>query len=118
MEALVTGSLMTAGIYFYSLNMKTPKYFLDYSMFIHSIYINMDSVIQKWGNSLGIRIPKNLAVQLNLNAGSHVEIRLEDDKITIIPQKKISLEEKLAGITPENIHHESWNDESVGKESW
>lgn len=40
----------------------------------------MESPIQKWGNSLGIRIPKLFAKQLNLNDGGQVEVRYEGEK--------------------------------------
>ncbi|WP_039938686.1 AbrB/MazE/SpoVT family DNA-binding domain-containing protein, partial [Leptospira noguchii] len=45
----------------------------------------MESIIQKWGNSLGIRIPKAMATELELNDGSHVELQYEGDKIVIYP---------------------------------
>jgi len=78
----------------------------------------MDAIIQKWGNSLGVRIPNSIAKDLNLENGSHVEILDEDGKILILPHEKKSLIEKLARITTENIHKEISNGLSVGNEEW
>ncbi|PJZ69356.1 AbrB/MazE/SpoVT family DNA-binding domain-containing protein [Leptospira perolatii] len=78
----------------------------------------MDSVVQKWGNSLGIRIPKSLATELELNDGSRVDLQYEGDKIVIYPLKKVSLEEKLARITKNNLHTELDTGTSVGNEAW
>ncbi|OOV45245.1 multidrug transporter MatE [Leptospira kirschneri serovar Pomona] len=78
----------------------------------------MESIIQKWGNSLGIRIPKSMATELELNDGSHVELQYEGDKIVIYPTKKVSLEEKLSKITKQNLHSEISSGGSIGKEVW
>jgi len=34
----------------------------------------METVVQKWGNSLGIRIPRGLALEFHLKNGTPVEI--------------------------------------------
>ncbi|TGL35479.1 AbrB/MazE/SpoVT family DNA-binding domain-containing protein [Leptospira koniambonensis] len=78
----------------------------------------MESIIQKWGNSLGIRIPKAMANELELNDGSHVELQYEGDKIVIYPMRKASLEEKLARITKQNLHSEVSSGSPVGNETW
>lgn len=78
----------------------------------------MDGVIQKWGNSLGVRIPGTIAKELNLQNGSQVEIIDEDGKIVILPHKKKSLAEKLAMITNENLHEEISTGSPTGKEAW
>jgi antitoxin MazE len=64
--------------------------------------------IMPWGNSLALRIPKNFAIDANLEKGTQVELSLEDGQIVIKPiqQKKWTLEELLAGVTDENIHRE------------
>ncbi len=47
----------------------------------------MHTYIQKWGNSLGIRLPMRFAKKLHLYSGSPVTIEIEDDRIVIqIPQ--------------------------------
>lgn len=63
--------------------------------------------VQKWGNSLAVRIPNAVAEQLAIQQGSEMEIVVESQAIKLIPKKKKpSLEELLAKITPENRHAE------------
>jgi antitoxin MazE len=78
----------------------------------------MSGKIQKWGNSLGVRIPKNLIEILNLVENSEVEIEHRDGAIIISPVKnKFSLESLLNQITRDNCHHEV-NSKSKGHEAW
>lgn len=76
--------------------------------------------IQKWGNSLALRIPKSFAVESKIKQGSSVEVSLESGKIIVFPiaEEEISLDEMLAQITPENLHGEIDSGNSVGKEIW
>ena len=78
----------------------------------------MESIIQKWGNSLGIRIPKAIASELKLIDGTHVDLKYEEDKIVIYPIRKILLAEKLEKITKNNLHSEVKTGHSVGNETW
>ena len=48
----------------------------------------METIIRKWGNSLGIRIPSHIAKDLSLEEGSCVEIEDVDNKIIIKPKRK------------------------------
>jgi len=73
--------------------------------------------IQKWGNSLGIRIPKSLAQKAGLAEGTPVEIILGEDAIIIRP-RSYSLETLLSGVTPENLHREVETGKPVGCEVW
>lgn len=73
--------------------------------------------VQKWGNSLGIRIPKSLAVKVGLEEGSEVDLDVEDGHLVIKP-KSPALDELLAQITPENLHEEVSTGEPQGRESW
>lgn len=77
----------------------------------------MQTVVQKWGNSLGLRIPSLWAKDNNVRSGSKIEVIVEKGKITILPQKK-SLDDMLAMVTPENIHSEVSIGNAVGKEEW
>lgn len=76
--------------------------------------------IQKWGNSLALRIPKSFAVESKIEQGSTVEVSLESGKIIVFPvaEPEFSLAELLAQITPENLHGEIDTGEPVGKEAW
>lgn len=76
--------------------------------------------IQKWGNSLVLRIPKTFALDANLENDSTVEISLVDGKIVVKPVSapQWSLDELLAGINKNNIHQEVDSGEPVGNEVW
>lgn len=69
----------------------------------------MQATIQKWGNSLGVRIPSFIAKDLELKNGTSVEIREEDNKIIIQATGKKTLREILALVTEENIHSEQFS---------
>lgn len=74
--------------------------------------------VQKWGNSLAVRIPSAFAKEIGLCPDTEVELRLEDNKLVIIPNRKKQLEELLKQITSENIHNEvDWGEKS-GREEW
>lgn len=77
----------------------------------------MQTVVQKWGNSLGFRIPSLWAKDNNVKSGSKIEVIAEKGKITIVPQKK-SLDDMLSMVTSENIHSEISAGCAVGKEEW
>ncbi|AKP49018.1 AbrB family transcriptional regulator [Bacillus smithii 7_3_47FAA] len=68
----------------------------------------MATTVQKWGNSLAVRIPKDVAERVAIHQGSEIELRVIDDKkITLVPkQKKYTLEELLKQAKPENRHKE------------
>ncbi|MCE5317627.1 MAG: AbrB/MazE/SpoVT family DNA-binding domain-containing protein [Parachlamydia sp.] len=77
----------------------------------------MHSHIQKWGNSLGVRIPIQLAKRLNLHPGSPVTIDIEDGRI-VVQTPQYNLETMLEQITPLNRHHLQLDDTREGKEEW
>jgi antitoxin MazE len=75
--------------------------------------------IQKWGNSLALRIPKSFAVETNIEQGSTVEVTMEKDGIMMKPAKEeITLDSLLAEVTKENLHSETDFGVSKGKEAW
>lgn len=63
----------------------------------------MQAQLARWGNSLGVRIPKDIARRTGLTAGTQVEIETENNRIVITPvqQAHYSLSELLVGMTPE-----------------
>jgi antitoxin MazE len=78
----------------------------------------MSGKIQKWGNSLGIRIPKTVVEKLNLSENSEVEVEHKDGAIMIFPvKKKYSLNAMLDQITKDNCHTES-DIKAEGNEVW
>ncbi|HBT19942.1 MAG TPA: AbrB/MazE/SpoVT family DNA-binding domain-containing protein [Peptococcaceae bacterium] len=77
----------------------------------------MQPRVQKWGNSLGIRIPKSFAKKVGLKEGTPVDFYIEDGAIVVRPVK-YDLETLLSQITPENLHEEIVIESPVGREIW
>ncbi|MFN2454805.1 MAG: AbrB/MazE/SpoVT family DNA-binding domain-containing protein [Pyrinomonadaceae bacterium] len=80
----------------------------------------MKAQIQRWGNSLALRIPKSFAVESGIEQGSAVEVSLNRGKIVVTPitEPEFTLEELLAGVTKRNLHGEFDTGEAAGKEDW
>lgn len=78
----------------------------------------MQAVVQKWGNSLGLRIPAAVAERKRLTAGSKVELVEEEDHIVIQPEPEPTLESLLAQVKPENRPDLANWGPSRGKEVW
>lgn len=76
--------------------------------------------VQKWGNSLALRIPKSFATETKLNSGTEVDLSLEDGRLIITPLAEPSYEltELLSQVTPENLHSEIDAGPSIGSEVW
>ena len=78
----------------------------------------MTTTVQKWGNSLAVRIPSVVAEKIKIEQGSEIEmiVTLEGDGVTLLPKKrKPTLAELLSKITPEN-RHDYIDFGTVGKE--
>lgn len=61
----------------------------------------MQVQIARWGNSLGVRIPKDIAGKVGLAEGARVEIVAEDERIVIsVARPRYRLEELLRGMSP------------------
>jgi antitoxin MazE len=80
----------------------------------------MKTRVQKWGNSLALRIPKSFATEIGLERETSVEVSLADGKLVITPvaKPKLTLKQLLAKITKENLHHEIDTGSAVGNETW
>jgi len=80
----------------------------------------MRTKIVKWGNSLGLRIPKSFAEEVRVAEGSIVDLSMDDGNLVIkvTQTDDIDLENLLDGITDENIHREIGTGNSVGGEIW
>jgi antitoxin MazE len=76
--------------------------------------------VQKWGNSLALRIPKAFALDAQLENDSVVEVSLVDGQIVIksVAIPKWSLEQLLSGVNSNNIHNETDTGDAVGNEVW
>ncbi len=79
----------------------------------------MRTQVSKWGNSLGVRIPKALAQEVGLAEGATVEVKVSGRNLVLAPaRREYELEELVAGITPRNRHDESDWGAPVGHEAW
>jgi antitoxin MazE len=78
----------------------------------------MLSKTAKWGNSIGIRIPRSLAKKIGIGVNSAIEIDEADNGVIIRPIDKMdySLKDLVRGITPQNLHDEVDFGYPVGKE--
>lgn len=76
--------------------------------------------VQKWGNSLALRIPRAFALDAQLENDTIVEVSLVDGQIVIkpVPAQNWTLDELLSGVNSENIHHETPTGDVFGNEIW
>ncbi len=88
-------------------------------MYIHFV-LSMIQKVDRWGNSLGIRLPKQFTEQLALNEGSAVVVTLEKNVLVLRPQKKKeqTLKQLLERITQDNLHDAVDWGAPRGKEVW
>ncbi|HUF17866.1 MAG TPA: AbrB/MazE/SpoVT family DNA-binding domain-containing protein [Thermoanaerobaculia bacterium] len=79
----------------------------------------MRTRIQKWGNSLALRIPKPFAEEVQLVEDSSVEVRVRDGELVVVLlPEPVTLEELLARVSDENLHTEIATGKPVGEEAW
>ena len=80
----------------------------------------MRARVQKWGNSLAVRIPKSLALESQLGQNTLVEMSLEAGKIVLVPlaPAELTLDQLLEGVTPDNLHRETETGDAIGQEVW
>jgi antitoxin MazE len=77
--------------------------------------------VQRWGNSLGLRIPKALAEEAAIANGSIVEVRADEKGrliVEVVLDASYTLDELLAGVTDENLHREVGTGARRGREAW
>jgi antitoxin MazE len=80
----------------------------------------MHSKVQKWGNSLAVRIPRSVAEDTQLRQGEAVSMASHDGQIVIaaVRQQRFKLNDLLKGITPRNRHAEVATGSAIGREIW
>jgi antitoxin MazE len=77
----------------------------------------MTATIQKWGNSLALRIPLAVAKQIHVKEGDPVTLKVGASGLTVkAAPKKISLDDLLSQVTPENLHPATEWGADVGRE--
>jgi antitoxin MazE len=78
------------------------------------------TTVKKWGNSLAIRIPRAIVQNLGLSEDNDLQI-ISNGKVATLERKshkKLTLQQLLEKVTPENVHGEiDWGG-PVGKEIW
>lgn len=80
----------------------------------------MRTRVQRWGNSLAVRIPKSFATELQLDHDSEVDLTLLNGQLAVMPVTKptFTLHELLDGITEANRHQEIDTGAASGQEVW
>lgn len=80
----------------------------------------MEIRLQKWGNSLGIRIPSTILKSLDLKSNDKINLDLDDDRIIITKSKKskISLKERFNEYNGDDLAKEFNWDDARGREIW
>ena len=80
----------------------------------------MQTRIQKWGNSLALRIPRSFAAEARVEEGSTVDISVEDGSLRVRPvrARKYVLDKLLKEVNPRNLHSGIKTGKVVGKEAW
>lgn len=81
----------------------------------------MTAKISKWGNSQGLRMPKDIMEILHLNVGDDVDITIVDGKVILEPIKKDILNydlNELISKIPSDYKASEEFDTIIGKEEW
>ena len=80
----------------------------------------METRVEKWGNSLALRIPQALASQIGLAPGSQVRLSLRRRELVIVPvpRPRLTLDDLLAQVTEENMRAEVDTGPAAGSEVW
>lgn len=79
----------------------------------------MITKVQKWGNSLGVRIPKPFAGKMNIEDGSKIDIEIENQNLVLKPAKpQYNLKSMVLKISEHNRHNEVQTSLKSGKEVW
>ncbi len=79
----------------------------------------MNVIAQKWGNSLAVRLPKNIAQSAKISAGTSLSLNIDSKgniQLKALPKKQ-KLEDFMSQVTEENLHHEI-SSEELTTESW
>lgn len=79
--------------------------------------VHMDTVIRKWGNSAGVRLPAQVMKEAQIDIDQPVRVTARGRKIIIEPAGQYDLDTLLSGITERNLHTEADFGVPVGKET-
>lgn len=80
----------------------------------------MQTKIQRWGNSLGLRIPRSFAEEAGVEAGSQVDLSVRDGDLVVRASKRRTyrLSDLLEKVTAKNLHDGIDAGEPIGREVW
>jgi len=76
--------------------------------------------VQRWGNSLGLRIPRAFAAEAGVEAGAAVELSLRDGDLIVSRARrpKYRVDELIRKVNAKNLHSEVNTGDPVGREVW
>jgi antitoxin MazE len=75
--------------------------------------------VSKWGNSLGLRLPKSVAREAQIGEGDTVDVSVDNGTIVVRPsRRRYSLDELVSRINARNRHDESDWGTPLGHEVW
>ncbi len=81
----------------------------------------MTATISSWGNSQGLRFPKDIMKELHLSIGDKVKILIENEKIVIEPIKQAREKYDIHDLVqklPRNYKAYEEFDNKIGMEEW
>jgi antitoxin MazE len=80
----------------------------------------MQTKIQKWGNSLGLRIPRSFAAEAQVEEGATVDLSVENGRLLVRPLRvrKYSLNVLLRKVNRRNLQGEISTGKAAGREAW
>lgn len=80
----------------------------------------MQTKVQKWGNSLGLRIPRSFAAEARVEEGSTVDLSVENGSLLVRPLRirKYTLSALLKKVKRRNLHGEVATGQPAGREAW
>ena len=80
----------------------------------------MQTKIQKWGNSLGLRIPRSFAAEAQMEAGATVDLSVDNGRLLVRPlrARAYSLNSLLRKVSRRNLHRDITTGRTVGREAW
>lgn len=80
----------------------------------------MRTRIQRWGNSLAVRIPKSFAEQAGFAENATVDMSLADGTLLVerVVDSELTIDGLLAGVTDDNLHGEIETGQATGSEAW
>ena len=79
----------------------------------------MRTRVQKWGNSLAVRIPKPFAEGVGLRPSTEVDVSLEKGALRLVPVRpRWRLDQLLSKVTKRNRHAEVETGPVAGREAW